>query len=82
MVQRYDGGSTGQPEAAALTSHAPPHHTKQMRLLAGMLGLSPWRYLPLTLQLLSEEHAKTWTGGSTAADHACVARCSKPAMHS
>jgi hypothetical protein len=38
-----------------------------MRLLAGMLGLSPWRYLPLTLHIATEGHAKTFRGEPAAA---------------
>lgn len=33
-----------------------------MRLLAGMLQLPPWRYFPLRVHVLSEEHAKTFRG--------------------
>jgi hypothetical protein len=29
----------------------------QIRLLLGMLCASPWRYYPLTLQFLSQQHS-------------------------
>jgi hypothetical protein len=40
-----------------LPTSAPCPAALQIRLLLGMLCASPWRYYPLTLQFLSQQHS-------------------------
>jgi hypothetical protein len=41
----------------------------QMRLLFGMLDQTPWRYYPLTLQLLTEDHEALLKGEQARVQH-------------
>lgn len=44
----------------------------QVRLLMGMLSTSPWRYYPLTLQFMSQQHSQLPRGVCACVSLGCV----------
>jgi hypothetical protein len=65
----------------AVNSHCCVAMHLQVRLLLGMLCASPWRYYPLTLQFLSQQHSSLPKGEQQQQQECCRFLCRVCCLH-